>query len=221
MTGNIDPGAPDSFGDDLPEADIDLEWSGATARNAQIIYVNAPDPSAVASMTPCTTRSTTVGAGNDDELLGFPANSRKRNTTTSPTKTNSAEANSQGITFRNSSGDTGAAECDYGNSVAVWGYAAGYPASSPSITGVGGTLIPWDEYTATYWGTTNGTDGGSALQYIPESVWNDAQEWSIFARTILLTGPARGIPASTDGKPRRRPMSASSPVEAVSATASR
>ena len=37
--------APNTIDDDLPEADIDIEWSGATARNAQIIYVNAPDPS--------------------------------------------------------------------------------------------------------------------------------------------------------------------------------
>ena len=34
-TGDADPGAPDSIGDDLPEADIDLECSGATARDAK------------------------------------------------------------------------------------------------------------------------------------------------------------------------------------------
>ena len=28
---------------DLPEADLDLEWSGAVARNATIIFVNSPD----------------------------------------------------------------------------------------------------------------------------------------------------------------------------------
>src|ERR1700693_1994385 len=39
---NADPGAPTAG--NLSEANIDIEWSGAVARNAQIIYVNAPDP---------------------------------------------------------------------------------------------------------------------------------------------------------------------------------
>ncbi len=181
ITGDTDPGAPDSIGDDLPEADIDIQWSGATARKAQIIYVNAPDPTGNGiydsmyytidkNVAPVMTMSYTFPCELAEAYSGL-------------FTFDEAEfqmGNSEGITFMNSSGDTGAAECDYGDSTAVYGYAVAYPASSPSITGVGGTLIPWNEYTATYWGTTNGTDGGSALKYIPEEVWNDAQEWSIF-----------------------------------------
>ena len=176
-----DPGVPNTIGDDLVEADIDIQWSGATARNAQIIYVNAPDPAGSGiydsmyytidnKVAPVMTMSYTFPCELAESQSGvFAADEAEFQ-----------KANSEGITFMNSSGDTGAAECDFGNTTAVFGYAVAYPASSPSITGVGGTLIPYTEYTATFWGTTNGTDGGSALSYIPEDVWNDAQEWSIF-----------------------------------------
>jgi hypothetical protein len=54
------------------------------------------------------------------------------------------------------------------------------PTSSQYVTGVGGTLIPDSEFSATYWGNTNGANGGSALGYIPEQPWNDALEFAIF-----------------------------------------
>jgi hypothetical protein len=195
ITGDTDPGAPDSIGDDLPEADIDIQWSGATARNAQIIYVNAPDPTGSGiydsmyytidnNVAPVMTMSYTFPCELAEAQSGFFA-------------ADEAEfqmGNSEGITFMNSSGDTGAAECDYGNNTAIHGYAVAYPASSPAITGVGGTLIPWDEYTATYWGTTNGTDGGSALKYVPEEVWNDAQEWNIFCTNNASQSTCRNNP---------------------------
>ena len=91
-----------------------------------------------------------------------------------------------GITIANSTGDSGAAECDFGGSsgtlvganLATQGLAVSYPASSPQVTGVGGTAIPLaNPYRSpTYWGTSNGTDGDSALSYIPEQVWNDDAE---------------------------------------------
>ena len=76
-----------------------------------------------------------------------------------------AEANSEGITFMNSSGDAGTATCDGdGNTgTAIDGYAVSYPASSVYVTAVGGTLVPGgvpNEYNDTYWGTSNGTTGG-------------------------------------------------------------
>jgi hypothetical protein len=175
-----DPGVPNSQGsDDLFEADIDLEWSAAVAHNAQIIYVNAPEtaqgvwdawyaavnqnlsPVITMSYGLCELFEAENGAVSSDEAeLQF--------------------ANLAGITFLNSSGDSGAAECDFQTFSPTGGYAVGYPASSPSVTGVGGTLIPYPNYTTTgtnpYWSTTNGTDGASALRYIPEEAWNDEQE---------------------------------------------
>ena len=94
------------------------------------------------------------------------------------------KANSLGITSMNSSGDTGAAECDFGSNLAQVGYAVAYPASSPEVTGVGGTSIPGiapNEYSSTYWNSTNDTngDGGSAKGYIPEQPWNDPEEFGL------------------------------------------
>ena len=40
VPGQTDPGV---IQDDLPEADLDLEWSGAVARGATIIFVNSGD----------------------------------------------------------------------------------------------------------------------------------------------------------------------------------
>ena len=43
--GQTDPGVPDSIAaGDVTEADLDVEWSGAVAPNAQIVYINAPSP---------------------------------------------------------------------------------------------------------------------------------------------------------------------------------
>ena len=98
-------------------------------------------------------------------------------------------ANLAGITVVNSSGDSGAAECDFNvlasnhgtltsAGLATWGLAVSYPASSPEVTGVGGTAISLADLTSTtYWGTTNTTNGGSALSYIPEQAWNDDDEF--------------------------------------------
>jgi subtilase family serine protease len=194
-TGLTDPGTPLSAGD-LEEADLDLEWSGAVARGAQIIYVNAPatfntsgelvsggvwvawydavdnDRAPVISMSYgiCEFGDNNIpntGQGSDEYEL--------------------QKANSEGITFVNSAGDSGAAECDpdppdqsssadpYGAS-ATGGLAVSYPASSPEVTGTGGTAVPLADFTSTYWGTTNDTYGGSALSYVPEQGWNDDAE---------------------------------------------
>ncbi len=171
-------GSATSIYSDLPEADIDIEWSGATARNAQVIYVTANatnvfdsayyaidnDVSKVMTLSytaPCELAEIGSFASDEAELQ---------------------KANSEGITFMNSSGDTGAAECDYQDNLAVYGYAAAYPASSQYVTGVGGTMIPGispNEYSSTYWNPTNGSDGGSAKGYITEQPWNDAQEYGM------------------------------------------
>ena len=65
---------------DMIESDLDIEWSGAIAQNAQIIFVNAPatfssdctaSPTTVASMSPCSCHQSPAernGAGNQHEL---------------------------------------------------------------------------------------------------------------------------------------------------------
>ncbi|MGA7575076.1 MAG: protease pro-enzyme activation domain-containing protein [Terriglobales bacterium] len=194
---NADPGGITSP-DDLAEADLDLEWSGATARNAQIIYVNAPDQNGNGvwdawyyavnhNLAPVITMS--YGACELEEAL----TSGTGEGTFVSDEAELKVANMQGITFMNSSGDSGAAGCDppLGNPNEIYasgGLAVSYPASSPEVTGVGGTMVPFSEYTDTYWSTTNGPNGGSALcaageglgACIPEGAWNDIQEIGAF-----------------------------------------
>lgn len=183
---------------DLTEADLDIEWSGAVARNAQIIYVNAPA---------FLSGSTFLGGGvwdawyyavDNQSTLGETVISlsygncefNDNNVLTStgapgPDEVELMKANTEGITFLNSSGDSGAAECDAGTNttttpanLAVGGLAVGYPASSPEVTGVGGTAVAYPSgFASTYWTTTNRTDGGSAQNApIPETAWNDDEE---------------------------------------------
>ena len=184
--------------DDLPEADIDLEWSGATARNAQIIFVNSGgtangvwDAWHVAitdNLAPVITMSYGVCELGEAGFFSTDEGYLK-------------QASLQGITFMNSSGDSGAAACDPDPplttstytppppySPAQNGLAVNYPASSPEVTGVGGTMIPI-EYLAdpgTYWTTSTAANGGSAVcpnstgPCIPENGWNDDQEFGYY-----------------------------------------
>ncbi len=173
------------FGD-LIESDLDLEWSGATARNAQIVFVNAPISSdgmnggvivaleyaidnAVAPVI-----SMSYGAC---ELGSAPF-----------LETDLQQANTEGITIMNSAGDSGSFACDTSPpnptnastvnppyDPAIYGIQVNYPASSPEVTGVGGTSIPSADFTSAYWGATNLAYGGSAYTTLigQEAAWND------------------------------------------------
>jgi hypothetical protein len=82
------------------------------------------------------------------------------------------QANTQGITLVASSGDSGPAACDADtSSAASGGLAVNLPASIPEVTGVGGTQF--NQSGGTYWSNQNNANGGSALSYIPEMVWNE------------------------------------------------
>src|SRR6202007_3145777 len=60
----------------------------------------------------------------------------------------------------------------------VGALAVSYPAASPEVTGVGGTAVDFTTgFSSTYWGTSNGANGGSAQNPpIPETSWNDDEE---------------------------------------------
>jgi subtilase family serine protease len=202
LVGTTDLGAPSTCGD-LPEADLDIEWSGATARNAQIVYFNAPatfdagctvytngggvdtaltaaiDPSSgpvLAHVLSMSYGICEVGADDLESVL--------------------AQANTEGITVVNSAGDQGSAACDGAppnNAVdppfspAQFGLAVNYPASSQYVTGVGGTSISLanDSYPtqSSYWSTTEGTNLGTAVSYIPEQPWNDDEEFADYCHS--------------------------------------
>ncbi len=186
-------GIPSACGD-LGEADLDIEWSGATARNAQIIFVNSP------LVWNSTCKAVTNSNGGVESALSYaiqnvvaPVISMSYGNCEAQANNDETElqqANLQGITVLNSSGDTSVAGCDgFTNTttppnLATGGLAVGYPASSPEVTGVGGTAVPFANTKGSpYWATSNsGTDLGSALQYVPEQSWNDPAEFAAFCQ---------------------------------------
>jgi len=190
-----DPGTPYLCGD-LSEADLDIEWSGATARKAQIIYVNAP----VIWNAGCTSGS---GEGVNAALAYVIDNMTAPVVSMSyglcefeaePLETELQQANSEGITVLNSSGDSGSAICDGNPSTAQppfanasQGLSVSYPASSPEVTAVGGTAIPQADFSSAFWAPVNdgNGDGGSALTTLigQEVLWNDDEAFAQFCQS--------------------------------------
>ena len=213
LVGTDTTGLPNSIQDDLAEADLDVEWSGATARNAQIIYVNAPDPNgggvlaaleaainpqSGAVLAPVVTMSYGSCEAEADETM----------------ESELQQGASEGITILNSSGDTGAAACDEGPpsntpnppfAAAENGLSVSYPASSQWVTGVGGTAVPYaDMFTnpSNYWGPTTGSFGGSALSTLigQEVAWNDDEalaELCLQNPTLTFCTPSPGVPVTS------------------------
>ncbi len=173
--GCVDPGivtVGPNGGNFLSEADLDLEWSGAVARNATIVYDICDYNHGGA-----TTALQDAINNNYAPVISMSYSGCE----TSWTQANALalqstiqQANTQGITVVNSSGDTGAAGCDStGSAEAIYGIAVNLPASIPEVTGVGGTELFADTIDPSqYWGS-NGPNFGSALQYISEEPWND------------------------------------------------
>ena len=157
-------GSPAGTANDLVEADIDLEWAGAVAPNATLIYVYGANSG-----------STTLYAIDQDLApvisASFGGCESENTSVLSLYRSEAQKANTQGITWLVSSGDSGAAACDLNASIATQGLAVNFPASIPEVTAVGGT--EFNEGGGTYWNTSNGSTGGSALSYIPEKAWND------------------------------------------------
>ncbi len=161
-----DPGISST---DLPEASLDVEWSGAMAPAATILFVNSTnviDGSLTQAIDNNVAPIITISYGDCETGFGSSG-------TLSSFNQLFRQANVQGQTILGPAGDTGATDCDYGNTtgVAVDGLAVDFPASSPYVTGVGGS--EFNENGGTYFGTTNGANQGSALSYIPEIIWND------------------------------------------------
>ena len=164
--------APGIVSGDEGESDLDLEWANGIAKNANVLFV---------------TSDATIDNGVEDSIAYAIDNNVAPILSTSyglcePQETNSdvasqttlfQQANAQGMTVVSASGDAGAADCDSGYPAEL-GLAVDFPASSPYVTGVGGTTLTVANTTAGgYWSSTNNSGNGSALQYIPETVWND------------------------------------------------
>jgi hypothetical protein len=152
----------------INEAHLDIEWAGAVARNATIVFVysgtfvHAVQYAIDNNLAQVVTESANLGceASNSTANLNF-------------YRALAQQANVQGVTWVNSGGDSGAAACDSNGEPipAVGGLSVRFPASIPEVTAVGGT--EFNEQGGSYWATSNTANGASAISYIPEMVWND------------------------------------------------
>ena len=157
-----DPGKSQS---DQIEANLDLEWAGAVARNATIIYVYSQNvfESLEYAIDQNLAPVISVSYGGCETAA------------TSSFRTLAQQANAEGITWLNASGDSGAAGCDNdGERAASQGPAVTFPADIPEVTAVGGSEL--NEGSVNYWSPQNGSGLKSALSYIPEEAWNDTAQ---------------------------------------------
>lgn len=190
---------------DESESDLDLEWSSAMAPGADIYFVytgnSTNNGGAFDSVTYAVDQDTapivslSYGACEPD-LGGFSLESTFQ------------QAAAQGQTIINASGDSGSTACSgtTGLSAAQQEViAVSYPASSPYVTGVGGTEVSQADPAyltqgTTYWTSASGSDViTSALQYIPEVAWNDDAPPSATSNGGL--GSSSGGASALFGKP--------------------
>ena len=159
-----DPGVSS---EDLIEADLDLEWSGAAAPNASIIYVYSSD--VFDSVFYAVDQSPVLAPVIS---LSYGGCENENRSVLAELRSVAQQANAEGITWVASAGDSGAAACDsQSSSQATGGLAVNVPASIPEVTAVGGTDL--SENGGTYWGSSNNSNYSSARGYIPEIAWND------------------------------------------------
>jgi len=215
IPGSGDPGISYS---DLPEADLDMEWSGGMAPAANIVFLNSTN--AFTSLVYGIQNRVTLNSNSVLIPILSVSYGNCEAYETSVISTMEAafqQAATQGQTVIAASGDSGAADCD-GGTISTLGLAVDYPASSAYVTGIGGTEFNEGTTTGatTYWsGNVSGGSStdivASAKSYIPEMAWNDtptatlSEEYgslygggggksSQFAKPSWQTGVA-GIPA--------------------------
>ena len=208
-----DPG--NLFGSDEAEADLDVEWSGAIAPKATIKFVvsgstNSTDGADLSAqyivdnnLAPILSSS----FGQCEQMLGQAENAFYNNLW--------EQAAAQGITVIVSSGDSGAAGCDFASEEGPASHGPGVNglASTPFNIALGGTQFNENGADSKYWLATNGPNQTSVLAYIPEVVWNEScidlsqcpflsllasggGPSSLYAKPSWQAGP--GVP--TDGK---------------------
>jgi len=205
---------------DESESDLDLEWSGAIATGAKVVFVY-------------TGSDVNYGVYESvqyavDNLIGTIISISYSTCETELSSSNlsmlegiTQQAKLQGQTVMAASGDSGSTACyGYTNLTTAQqeAVAVNYPASSAYVTGVGGTEIqanalPGGSNFSTYWNSTSGTDViSSAKKWIPEIVWNDDDPSYGLSATgggtsALVSRPSwqKGVPGIPSGSMRLVP----------------
>jgi pseudomonalisin len=162
----------DLHGTEELEADLDVEWSGAVAKNATIDFVISKSTHTtdgvslsaqyIVNNNVAPVMSTSFGLC--EASLGASGNTFWNNLWT--------QAAAQGITSLVSSGDSGAAGCDLDTAATGTVQAVSGISSTPNNIAVGGT--EFNDGAGGFWAAANNPDSSSALGPIPEIVWNES-----------------------------------------------
>ncbi len=204
---------------DEGESDLDVEWSGAMAPGANVVFVY-------------TGSNNTFGVFDSvqyavDELiapiisLSYASCETELNTSSLTILENvMSQAASQGQSIVTASGDQGSTACSGDTRLTTAqqeAVAVNYPASSAYVTGLGGTEITAANAAGTnttYWtgGTSTSDTITSAITYIPEVAWNDDSSQGGLSATgggtsTLVNRPAwqTGVPGIPSGTMRLVP----------------
>jgi subtilase family serine protease len=187
-----DSGSSKVYADgDEGESDIDLEWSGAMAPGADIFFVYV-------GSNPNYSTSDALQYAIDEKIAPIISTSYGEceayltgstlgsGASLEPALESSfQQAAAQGQTILAASGDNGSTDCFIGSGSGnpslseQEALAVDYPASSPYVTGVGGTEVSQANAAYLkagdgYWEAEGSSDEiSSALQYIPEAAWNE------------------------------------------------
>lgn len=204
------------FTGDESESDLDLEWSGAVAPGAHIVFVY-------------TGSNTNYGVFDSvqytvDEkiapIISISYAACETEVSASDLSTLEAifqQAAAQGQTVLTASGDQGSTACSGFTNLTQaqqTAIAVNYPASSAYATGVGGTeMSASNASSSTYWQSTSGTDIVNSLtKYVPEVAWNDDSSGQPLSSTgggtsALVARPAwqAGVPGIPAGSKRLVP----------------
>jgi uncharacterized protein (TIGR03437 family) len=186
VPGSTEPGI---VATDLPEATLDLEYSGGIAYLATVTFVYSSDVWTSAQYAIDQSIAPVISSSYGGCELGVSS----EGAFAASLRQSAQQANSEGITWVSSSGDQGATGCDTGKlTQAQYGLSADWPASMPEITAVGGTEFN-ETSGITYWSTGNLSNASSALSYIPEMAWNDTAQAIANGGGIASTGGGASI----------------------------
>ena len=201
----LDGPDPGLNGDEI-EGDLDVEYAGAVAPNAQILFVTAANTSSANGVDLAAERVVDFNLapvlnesfGECEANLGNAGNIFFQNLW--------GQAAAQGITVTISAGDTGSASCDNGSDVAQNGLTVSGIASTPFNVAAGGTDFDFTAagYPLSFWNTTSGANLRTAKGYIPETTWNDSCAQSgltgCSALTINSAAPPLGLSGGAGGQ---------------------
>jgi hypothetical protein len=168
-----DPGLVEAY---EGEADIDVEWSGAVAKNATIDLVVSANTATSGGITGAAAyilnnslaSIMSVSYGACELSIGIAGNQYYSQLW--------EQAASQGITVMVATGDSGSDVCDDGAPFSETGLSVSGFSSTPYNVAVGGTdLYGTFADPNKYWDATNNpTTLASVKSYLPEAAWNDS-----------------------------------------------